>query len=384
MKYIQPKSPYLKGIEIVVLTMIWLGIFSIPFFQNRQYGLVDWRNVFIEWVRMSTFLVIFMINAYYFVPKLLFQKKYLPYIGFTLLAIFACIGISIIIQNLLIPVEPLSMPPMDLGPGMPPMELGSKMPAPMGFRTPHIQEQKSLLMIFTDNLIISILVVGAGTTLKMMSKWLNEENRRMDVEKEQLKTEIALLRHQVSPHFFMNTLNNIHAMIDINVETAKDAIIRLSTLMRYLLYDTAQGQTSLKKEVEFIESYISLMQLRFSKKVVITVNLPDRIPEIQIPPMLFISFVENAFKHGVSYQAESFVTFNLELNDNQLNCTIRNSKHPSREVQDKSYSGIGLANIRKSLDLLFKTEYTLNIHENDKEFEVQFIIPVYENKMLSH
>lgn len=383
MKYIQPKSPYLKGIEIVVLAMIWLGVFSIPFFQNRQYGLVDWSKVFVEWIRMFTFLIIFMINAYYFVPKLLFQKKYLPYIGFTLSAIFAFIGIGIIIQSLIIPSEPLQMPPMELGPGMPPMELGSKMPAPLGFRTPHIQEQKSLLMTFTDNLIISILVAGAGTTLKMMSKWLNEENRRMDVEKEQLKTELALLRHQVSPHFFMNTLNNIHAMIDINVETAKDAIIRLSTLMRYLLYDTAQGQTSLKKEVEFIESYISLMQLRFSKKVVISVNLPERIPEIQIPPMLFISFLENAFKHGVSYQAESFVSFNLELIDNQLNCTIRNSKHSSKEIQDKSYSGIGLTNIRKSLDLLFKNEYTLKIHENDKEFEVQFIIPVYENKMLS-
>lgn len=384
MKYIQPKSPYLKGIEIIVLTMIWLGIFSIPFFQNRQYGLVDWSKVSVEWIRMFTFLVIFMINAYYLVPKLLFHKKYVPYVGFTLSAILICIGISIIIQNLLMPVEPLSMPPMDLGPGMPPMELGSKMPAPMGFRTPHIQEQKSLLMIFTDNMIIAILVVGAGTTLKMMSKWLNEENRRMDVEKEQLKTELALLRHQVSPHFFMNTLNNIHAMIDINVDTAKDAIIRLSTLMRYLLYETAQGQTSLKKEVEFIESYITLMQLRFSKKVVITVKLPDRIPDIQIPPMLFISFVENAFKHGVSYQAESFVSFNLELNEHQLDCTIRNSKHPTKEIKDKSYSGIGLTNIRKSLDLLFKDEYTLNIHENDKEFEVQFIIPVHENKMPGH
>jgi len=384
MKYIQPKPSNLKSIELIVLIMIWFVIFSIPFFQNRQYGLVDWRNVFDEWIRMFSFLVIFMLNAYYFVPKLLFQKKYVPYIEYTLLSIFAVIGISVLVQYFLMPVEPLSMPPMDLGPGMPPMELGSKMPAPMGFRTPHIQEQKSILMIFTDNLIISILVVGAGTTFKMMSKWLNEENRRMDVEKEQLKTELALLRHQVSPHFFMNTLNNIHAMIDINVDSAKDAIIRLSTLMRYLLYDTAQGQTSLKKEVEFIESYITLMQLRFSKKVVIVVELPERIPEIQIPPMLFISFLENAFKHGVSYQADSFVFFKLEFIENQLNCTIKNSKHTSRESYDKSYSGIGLTNIRKSLALLFKNDYTLTIHENEKEFEVQLIIPVYENKMLSH
>ena len=384
MKYIQTKSPNLRTIEIVVLTMIWLSIFSIPFFQNRQSGLVDWNDVFAEWIRMFSFLIIFILNAFYFVPKLLFQKKYLSYIGYTLLVLFVVIGISIFVQYFLLPVEPLSMPPMDLGPGMPPMELGSKMPAPLGFRTPHVQEQKSIVMTFFDNFIISILVVAAGTSIKMISQWLNEENRRKDVEKEQLKTELALLRHQVSPHFFMNTLNNIHAMIDINVDAAKDAIIRLSTLMRYLLYDTAQGQTSLKKEVEFIESYITLMQLRFSKKVIITVELPEEIPDLKIPPMLFISFLENAFKHGVSYQAESFVSFSLQLNENQLYCIIKNSKHSSKENLDKSYSGIGLTNIRKSLALLFENNYSLAINENDKEFEVQLKIPVYENKMLSH
>jgi len=384
MKHIQSKSLNLKAVETVVLTMIWLAIFSIPFFQNRIYGLVDWSKVLVEWIRMFSFLVIFLINAYYLVPKLLFYKKYRSYIGYVFLLIFAVIGVNILLQYFLSPVEPLSMPPMNLGPGMPPMELGEKMPAPMGFRTPRIQEQKSIIMILTDNLIISILVAGAGTTLKMMSQWLYEEKRRMNVEKEQLKTELAMLRHQVSPHFFMNTLNNIHAMIDINVETAKDAIIRLSTLMRYLLYDTAQGQTSLRKELDFIESYIRLMQLRFSKKVVIMVNLPEKIPDIQIPPMLYISFLENAFKHGVSYQAESFVSFSLEINGNRLSCIIRNSKHKSKDNPDKSYSGIGLTNIRKSLELLFKNDYTLNIKETDKEFEVQLKIPFYENKMLSH
>jgi len=154
--------------------------------------------------------------------------------------------------------------------------------------------------------------------------------------------------------------------------------------MRYLLYDSAQGQTSLKKEVEFIESYITLMKLRFSKKVIIIVNFPERIPDIQIPPMLFISFLENAFKHGVSYQAESFVSFNLQIKDNQIYCVIKNSKHIARESHDKSYSGIGLTNIRKSLDLLFKNDYSLNINENDRYFEVQLKIPIYENKMLSH
>jgi LytS/YehU family sensor histidine kinase len=247
----------------------------------------------------------------------------------------------------------------------------------MGYRAPEQAEPKSIFMVFTDNLIIAFLVVAAGTTIKLLSQWLNEEGRRKDVEKEQLKTELALLRHQVSPHFFMNTLNNIHALIDINTENAKDAVIRLSTLMRYLLYDTAQGQTSLKKEMEFIESYIALMQLRFSKKVKITLDIPQNLPEIQIPPMLFISFVENAFKHGVSYQTDSFVLFRLDITDNQLNCVIRNSKHKNKEKFDKSYSGIGLTNIKKSLELLFNKNYSLDISDTDKEFEVKLTIPVF-------
>ena len=126
------------------------------------------------------------------------------------------------------------------------------------------------------------------------------------------------------------------------------------------------------------------MQLRFSEKVKINLNVPKEIPDIQIPPMLFISFLENAFKHGVSYQTNSFVNFSLEVADDQLSCTIKNSKQKIRESFDKSYSGIGLTNIRKSLELLFGKDYVLNIIENDKAFEVQLTIPVYDNKMFSH
>ena len=384
MKYIQTKSSNFKVVEISVFAMIWLGIFSIPFFQNRIFNIIDWSKVIGEWIRMFSFLVIFILNAYIFVPKILFNKKYLSYVAVTLSAVIAVIVIIITIQTFIVPPQPLSMPRMDLGPGMPPMELGSKMPAPMGYRAPEQPESKSIFMTFTDNLIISILVVAAGTAFKMMSQWLNEEDRRKDMEKEQLRTEIALLRHQVSPHFFMNTLNNIHALVDINTETAKDAIIRLSTLMRYLLYDTAHGQTSLKKEIEFIESYISLMQLRFSEKVKISIDVPKIIPDIQIPPMLFISFLENAFKHGVSYQSSSFVNFKMEVAEDQLTCIIRNSKQKMKENFDKSYSGIGLTNIRKSLELIFGKNYILNIIENEKAFEVFLKIPIYDNKVYSH
>jgi LytS/YehU family sensor histidine kinase len=224
--------------------------------------------------------------------------------------------------------------------------------------------------------IISFLIVGSSTTFKVIGQWLIADDRRKDIEKEQLKTELAFLRHQVSPHFFMNTLNNIHSLIDINAEDAKDAVIRLSTMMRYLLYDTSQGLTSLKKEIGFIESYISLMQLRFSKHVMVTLEIPDEMPDIQIPPMLFISLLENAFKHGVSYQNDSFVLFKLDIVDHRLSCIIKNSKHSKISDTVSRYSGIGLANMKKSLELLFGKDYEFVTHETETEYKVLLIVPI--------
>lgn len=363
-------------IEIFVFVVIWMVVFTIPFFNQRIDNSVNWDKVIGEWIRITSFLIVFILNTLIFIPKFLFQKKYRLYISLTFLGIVVVTGITVSLQQFLLPPQPLVMPPMDLGPGMPPMELGPGMPAPMGYKPLHQPLPKSLLMIFIDNFLIGLLVVGVSTSVKMVSQWLSEENRRKDLEKEQLKTELALLRHQVSPHFFMNTLNNIHALIDINADDAKDTIIRLSTMMRYLLYDTAHGKTTLKKEINFIESYIRLMKLRFPDNVAVDLDVPERVNDIEIPPMLFISFLENAFKHGVSYQAASFVSFKIEQNDKRLDCIIRNSKHKSKEILDESYSGIGMANIKKSLKLLFGSDYILTINENDKEFEVKLSIPV--------
>lgn len=384
MRSSEKTSPPFNVIEITSYAVIWVAIFCIPFFVYRVQNTIEWGKVMGDWVRLLSFLIIFVLNSYLLVPRFLFQKKYLFYIGCTVMVILAVISINIFIRHFLTPEQPLYMPRMDYGPGMPPMELGSKMPAPMGFTPPEQPEQKSIYMIFADNLIIAILVVAAGTSVKMISKWLHEEGRRKDIEKEQLKTELALLRNQVSPHFFMNTLNNIHALVDINTEVAKNAIIRLSTLMRYLLYDTAKGKTNLKKEIEFIESYISLMELRYSNKVTISLDVPTHIPDVEIHPMLFVSFLENAFKHGVSYQSKSYVSCKLECNDEQLVFYIKNSKHKSNQDVDKSYSGIGLSNIRKSLDLLYNKDYILVINESNKEFEVQLTLPIYATKMFGN
>jgi hypothetical protein len=365
----------IKFIEATIYVIIWLAVFSIPFFKHRIYDVIQWDKVYIDWIKILALLIIFILNIVILVPKFLFTRKYYIYFTGILLVIMVVISLGIWSQLKVDAYFNAKMPPMEISSGLP-MELSSSMPAPQGYRIENAKNETTIYTIIADYLIFSILLIGASTTLKIASRWITEENLRRNVEQERLKTELALLRHQVSPHFLMNTLNNIHSLIDINVDTAKDAIIKLSILMRYLLYDSAKGRTTLKKELEFIESYISLMKLRYPKKVSIKYNVPRKIPETDMPAMLFISFLENAFKHGVSYQAKSFVAFRLEIKDDKIICIIRNSKHSEQTVSDKKYSGIGLSNIKKNLELLYKDSYSLRINDSENEFEVRLILPL--------
>jgi hypothetical protein len=368
------KSYKIEVIELLLFGIIWIGIFSIPFFNQWGYSSLDWQKLLSEWLRIFGFFVLFMINIGFLIPKYLIAKNYKAYLIYAV-SLIVTVSIAGLFLNSVFFPAPLKMPPMNLGSGMP-MELGTNMPAPIGFRPERKTDYDSFTLVVVANFIISILIVGTSTTFKVIGQWLIADDRRKDLEKEQLKTELAFLRHQVSPHFFMNTLNNIHSLIDLNTEDAKDAVIRLSTMMRYLLYETSQGHTSLKKEIGFIESYISLMQLRFSKHVTVAMEVPEGIPDINIPPMLFISLLENSFKHGVSYQKESFVLFKIEINENWLICTIKNSKQNKTPEVKSKYSGIGLTNIKKSLELHFGKNYQYEVKETETEYHVHLSVPI--------
>ncbi|MEI8331731.1 MAG: histidine kinase [Methanomicrobiales archaeon] len=181
---------------------------------------------------------------------------------------------------------------------------------------------------------------------------------------------------EITYHYGGLTLNNIHSLIEMDTKKAQDAVERLSTLMRYLLYHSAQNTIELRKEIEFIHSFIALMQLRHSDEVQVTMLIPKEIPDIKVPPMLFISLVENAFKHGVSYPLKSFIYFELITSDNSLNCIIRNSNHKKTSKSQGEYSGIGLSNIKESLKLLYGDKYSLDIADKANEFEVKLMIPL--------
>jgi sensor histidine kinase YesM len=345
---------------LLLYTVIWVLVLISPYLRYLQdISPNGWNRMIGEWTNLSMLFLVFLLNLFVLVPKFLFNNKRSQYIIIVIVMISVVAVVNIFLH-------PLTGPP-------PHPEMGN--PHPDFLQNPPVNLQ-SIMGAILNNLIAALLIIGSSTALELEYKWRSEQKLRKDAEKEHLKTSLALLRHQVSPHFFMNTLNNIHTLIELDSERAQDAVERLSTLMRYLLYDSARNTIELKKEIEFIHSFISLMQLRHSDEVDVKTVIPEQIPDAQIPPMLFISLIENAFKHGVCYPLKSYIYFELRIQETSLDCIVKNSKHKNTTNQHGEYSGIGLDNIKDSLRLLYADNFRLNILDTENEFEVTLSIPV--------
>jgi hypothetical protein len=210
--------------------------------------------------------------------------------------------------------------------------------------------------------------------LRLMERHAGIEKKQKELEKEKLNSELALLKNQISPHFFFNTLNNIYSLISINTEDSQNAVLKLSRLMRYLLYESEQGITRLSKEIEFMNNYIDLMRLRTSNKVSMQVNFPENYEDISLPPLLFIPFIENAFKHGISYRDKSFIEIMMKTENDNLVFRCTNSINGYKTDKEDNHNGIGLENVKKRLNLLFPERHTLKISKTEKIFDVELII----------
>lgn len=221
--------------------------------------------------------------------------------------------------------------------------------------------------------------MGMNLGVKLYFKTQEDREQRERLEKQDLERQLEYLRYQVNPHFFMNTLNNIHALVDINPERAKTTIVELSKMMRYILYEGDKKLIPVQREALFLKNYIELMRLRYSSRVSINLDIPEMMPDVMLPPLLLIIFVENAFKHGVSYAAPSVIDIKVTVTQEMLQFKCRNSRQEQKPDEKKKKGGVGLANARRRLDLLFPNLYNLEIKENDKEYDVQLEIPLSKN-----
>ena len=221
------------------------------------------------------------------------------------------------------------------------------------------------------SVVVLILMLGANLGIKGYFHSRDDRKRLAALERQNLEQQLEYLRYQISPHFFMNTLNNIHALVDIDPDKAKDTILELSRMMRFVLYEGNKQGVPLSREMDFIRHYVTLMKLRFTDKVRIDIDLPTEVPERQIPPLILITFIENAFKHGISYQHESFVEVKVAVEGDNLHFTCRNSK---ADKPNEEKGGVGLANVRKRLHLLFGHRYTLNTNNMADIYSVELVL----------
>ncbi len=210
------------------------------------------------------------------------------------------------------------------------------------------------------NFIAYICFIGTAIALLSMKRLYLNEQERKEAEQKKVEAELKNLKSQLNPHFLFNTLNNIYALIAISQDKSQEAVMELSKMLRYVLYDADTDLVPISKEVEFISNYVKLMKLRLSSKVDVQVNMQvDRNPSFPIAPLLFISMIENAFKHGVSSQQNSFIHFSIQLTeDNDIVCDLQNSYFPKDENQDKSGSGIGVENTKRRLELIYPNRHS--------------------------
>ena len=195
------------------------------------------------------------------------------------------------------------------------------------------------------------------------------------MEKDNVTSELSFLKAQINPHFFFNTLNNIYALTEVDPKVAGEAIHQLSKMMRYLLYDTQQGQNMLSEEIAFVKNYISLMKLRLTEKVMINIDTPVNLKDMPLAPMILLPFVENAFKHGVSATQPSHIDIVILQRDKVLDVAVKNSIRNDNNINLENNTGIGLVNTRRRLDLIYPGKYKLDFGgQAGKEYTVHLVI----------
>ena len=343
--------------ENLLYVMVWSAIILVPVLNSLMMSElhVSWENVLIAWRKIAPYLIIFIVHNSVIAPRFMLKHKYWKYLITNLTLIIGTFWFVDFYEQHITDSLLFS----DLS------------------EDQFIEHRKAS---FTDlemywNVILGFFMSGANTGIKLMYQSIRDEQQMEELKQQNMQAEMDYLKYQINPHFFMNTLNNIHALIDIDTEYAKNAVIELSKMMRYVLYESGREIISLNRDIQFLKNYIELMRIRYTDAVNISVESPGNLPEqLSIPPLLLIVFVENAFKHGVSYNHPSFIRLKIEYADGQVTSTLTNSRHTAQS--SKHPAGIGLENVRKRLELIYGAKnYSLEISEEEKTYTVKLVIP---------
>lgn len=295
------------------------------------------------------------LNIYVFMPKFIFQKKYITYVGVLILALFVALLVKFNLTYFLVSGENVW---------------------PEGAEAIN----KITFNYAVEMMIGELYVIAFVTAIKITNDWLKANKRSTNLEKTQLETELLFLRSQISPHFFFNTLNNIYSLSLVNSSKTPQIILKLSKLLRYLLHETKKKRQSLKNEIMCIENYLDLEKMRFDDLLEIDMSISGDILDKEIAPMLLLSFIENAFKHGANKNIGKIkISIDFKVKEDFLYFSISNPTPMKTDYKQQfnMEGGIGLKNVKKRLALGYKKEdYNLVINETDDLFLVKLKIKV--------
>ncbi|MBN8854348.1 MAG: hypothetical protein BGO55_08120 [Sphingobacteriales bacterium 50-39] len=328
-----------NAIRVLTHAAVWVVALSLPYLLDSHRGVHRHDNdgrerdfFYLNFFTSILWIGPFYLNAYLLTPRLFLRRQYLEYALYLVLLFGCMLVIHMYLFKYVFYLNHFS-------------PLGAT-----GFLLPAF-----------------LLTTAISTTFRVVRDKMETDKRAQERQEENLKTELSFLRSQINPHFIFNILNNLVALEQMKSEELGPTILKLSSLMQYMLYETDEERVSLGKEIEYLQSYIDLQRQRFGEKVPVTVSLEAPSGWYEIEPMLLIPFVENAFKHGVGMIEQPCIDIQLSVRGGVLHFAVRNRYNPSSaEVKDRT-SGIGLGNVRRRLGLLYGDQHVLQI-TRDKDW----------------
>lgn len=327
--------------------MFWVGYFFLNVIRWGSYYQDYWYSFKSNMVTVTLGMLLAYFHVYFLLPKLLFKKKLISYVFFFLigLTVFYVVRTELIFIFINENVWPES-------------------------QTPQSSYAFNHILVVS---LIGIYDVGLATTVKLTTDWIVDRKRIEALQASQLKTELQFLKAQIQPHFFFNTLNNLYALTLERSNQAPEVVLKLSEIMEYILYDAKEPKIRLLNEINYIQNYIDLEKLRYGDNVNVQVNMQGEIEAHSVPPLLFLPFIENCFKHGTIDNNKLNVMIDFEVvGKNTLKFTVVNNYNSYS--QNKKSHGIGNQNVLRRLELLYKDKFTLNIKTEKQNYIVELSI----------
>jgi hypothetical protein len=330
--------------RVVYHSLFWLGLLILLIIvEGGQQGFLFTLSN--ELINVLFFGIIVYFNLFYLIPNYLTKKKFLTYCVLLIVSTIILTPLKVIIFYFKFDNLPSA--------------------------------QADLIRDQNWYFLITFFIAGSSTIFKIVTDWARHLREKQELQTQTMQSELRFLKSQINPHFLFNTLNNLYALTLKKSDKAPEIVIKLSEMMRYMLYECNEKRVLLSKEVNYLKNYLDLERLRQGKNVEISFNVSGEVSDQKIAPLMFIPFLENSFKHGLNnHISKGFVNIDLNIKENIVNLFIENSKPETLPLQEhkRKSGGIGLVNVRRRLNLLYPNQYILEIGDNPKTYSVSLEI----------